>query len=310
MLSKILPWDFIQKYPKTIDLSKFGIHSFIIDEPYLERVILDRMPKKELKFSLYSGNEITRDFIEEHFLNLSFFGNSEPILVMNAENIPNSSFDFLLETEIDWSDRLLVLFFTKSGKQALEFVKNKKVQGIEFSAVAPWDGPKLWQFCQKTRNINLDGTVTRFVLENLEHNYESFFCLIDTVKTNFPEGIVNFKILQELVTKERWDFFLLIDLFHRSPKLFFEEVLKKDIDYDWLRTLSSSMQGHLTKVLYPEELLKKDKLSKYDQTILEMNKKLDRNMIKYYMGFFSDLEISAKSSDAFLVNRLRLETLK
>ncbi|MDD4974792.1 MAG: hypothetical protein PHY93_10605 [Bacteriovorax sp.] len=310
MLSKILPWDFIQKYPKTIDVQQVGICSFLIDEPYLERVILDRLPKKDLKFSLYSGSAVTRDFIEEHFVNLSFFGENEPILIMNAETIPASSLDYLLETDIDWSGRLLLLFFTKSNKQFLALGKHKKVQAIELELPRFWEGAKLWQFCQKARDINLDGTVTRFALENLEHNFESFFWMIDTIKMNFPEGIVNFKVLQELVTKERWDFFELIDLFHRSPKLFFEEILKKEMDYDWLRTLSAFMQTHLTKILFPLDLKNKGKLSKYDQSVLEMSEKLNRDMVKYYMGFFSELEILSKSSDIFLVNRLRLETLK
>ena len=310
MLSKILPWDFIQKHPKTVDVLQVGISAFLIDEPYLERVILDRLPKKELKFSLYSGVEVTRDFLEEHFVNLSFFRENEPILIMNAETIPASSVDYLLETEIDWSERLLLLFYTKSNKQFQALGKHKKVQAIELELPRFWEGAKLWQFCQKARDINLDGTVTRFALENLEHNFESFFWLIDTIKMNFPEGIVNFKVLQELVTKERWDFFDLIDLFHRSPKLFFEEILKKETDYDWLRTLSAFMQTHLTKILFPEELRNKGKLSKYDQSVLEMSEKLNRDMVKYYMGFFSELEILSKSSDIFLVNRLRLETLK
>lgn len=310
MLSKILPWDFIQKYPKTIDQEQFGIYSFLIDEPYLERVILDRLPKKDLKFSLYSGSEVTRDFIEEHFVNLSLFGGSESILIMNAETVPASSMDYLLETEIDWSAHLILFFFTKSNKSFLSFAKNKKVEAFELELPRSWDGAKLWQFCQKAREVNLEGTVARFALENLEHNFESFFGLIDTIKTNFPEGIVNLKTLQELVTRERWDFFILIDLFHRDPKLFFEEILKKEIDYDWLRTLSASMQTHLVKILYPEEIRNKPKHSKYEQTILEMSEKLNRDRLRYYLGFFSDLEILSKSSDVFLVNRLRLETLK
>ncbi|MDO9183637.1 MAG: hypothetical protein Q7U04_14580 [Bacteriovorax sp.] len=310
MLSKILPWDFIQKYPKTIDPLQLGIHSFLIDEPYLERVMLERLPKAELRFSLYTGSEISRDFIEEHFVNLSFFSQNDPILIINAENIPTGILDFLLETEIDWAAYLLVLFFTKSSKQHNEFVKNKKVQAFELELPRFWEGAKLWQFCQKARNINLDGTVSRFALENLEHNFESFFWFIDTVKMNFPDGPVDIKILESLVVKERWDFFNLIDIFHRSPKAFFEEVLKKELDYDWMRTLAAFMQTHLTKILFPEDLKNKGKLSKYDQSVLEMSEKLNRNSVKYYLGFFSELEILSKSSDILLVNRLRLETLK
>ena len=310
MLSKILPWDFIQKYPKTIDPNQLGIYTFLIDQPYLDRVILDRLPRKELKFSLYTGAEITREFIEEHCMNLSFFGENEPILVMNAENIPASSLDFLLEIETDWDQRLLVLFFTKSNKQFLPFSKNKKVMAIELELPRFWEGAKLWQFCQKAREINLDGTVTRFALENLEHNFDSFFGLIDTIKLNFPNGIVNLKVLQDLVTRERWDFFELIDIFHRSPKLLFVLMLKKELDYEWMRAFSVFMQGHLVKILFPNDLKNKGKLSKYDQSVLDMSANLNRDMIKYYMRFFSELEIHSKSSNVFLIDSLRLEALK
>ena len=310
MLSKVLPWDFIQKYPKTIDSKQFGIHAFLIDDAYLERVVFDRLPKKEIPFSLYSGGEFTRDFIEEHFINLSFFSSTDNIQVMNAESIPAGSLDFLVETEIDWSDRFLLLFFTKSNKQFTEFAKNKKVNAIELELPRFWEGAKLWQFCQKAREINLDGLVSRFVLENLEHNFESFFWVIDTIKMNFPDGKVDLKKLQELVTKERWDFFELIEVFHRGPKYFFQEILKKDMDYDWMRALSAFMQTHLVKILFPEEIQNKSKLSKYDQSVIEMSEKMNRKAVRSYLDFFAELEILAKSNDVLLVNRIRLELLK
>lgn len=310
MLSKILPWDFIQKFPKTINPTKFGPHAFLIDDPYLERVILDRLPKKEIKFSIYSGSEFTRDFIEEHFVNLSFFSESDHILIMNAETIPAASIEFLLAGDFDWENRFLLFFFTKSNKQFTELGKSKKIEAMELELPRFWEGAKMWQFAQKAREVNLEGTVSRFALDNLEHNFESFFWLIDTIKMNFPNGIVNLAVLTELVKKERWDFFELIDLFNRNPKLFFQEILKKDIDYDWMRTLSAFMQTHLVKVLFPEELKLKGKLSKYDQSVIDVSAKLNRDVVKYYLAFFAELEIQSKSSDVLLLDRLRLEAIK
>lgn len=315
MLSKILPWDFIQKYPKTIDPKNYGIHSFLIDDPYLERVLLDRLPREEktgIKLALYSGNEFSRDFIEEHFVNLSFFSESDHILIMNAENIPANSIEFLLEAQIDFSHRFLLFFFTKSHKQFAELAKSKLdyVHATELEMPRFWEGAKLWQFAQKAREVNFDGVVNRFALEQLEHNFESFFWLIDTIKINFPDGKVDLKILSDLVKKERWDFFELIDLFNKNPKLFFLEILKKEMDYDWMRTLSAFMQTHLVKILFPEEIRAKGKLSKYDQSVLVMSESLKREDVQFYLRFFSELEIMAKSSDVFLVDRLRLEVLK
>lgn len=311
MLSKYLPWDFLPKFPTTIDKKKPGIYAFLISDPYMERVLLERIPKSaELPFALYSGVDITRDFIEEHFVNLSFFSNTDHIQVINGENIPAANLKFILESSIDWSDRFFLVFFTKTNKGFTDFTKDPNVQGVVIEEPRFWEGAKLWQFCQKARDINLPADVSRFVLDHLEHTFESFFWVIDTIKMNFPDGKINNEELRLLVKKERWDFFELIDIFNESPKRFFQEVLKKeDKDYEWFRALFAFMQGHLAKVLFPEELRLKAKLSKYDQSILVVSEKWARNEVVNYLKFFSELEILAKSKDELLTNRLRLEII-
>jgi len=312
MRSKMLPWDFILKYPKTIDIDQFGLYSFLVDDAYLERVLFDRLPKADFKFTIYSGHKFTIDFIEEHFINLSFFSESDHILIMNAETIHAASFEFLLNEKIDLIDRFLLLFFTKTSKNYTELAKakNDNYFSIELEMPRFWEGAKLWQFTQKARGVNFDGTVTRFALENLEHSFESFFWFIDTVKTNFSDSKIDINKLHDLVKKERWDFFELIEIFNHNPKLFFLEILKKDMDFDWMRTMSAFMQTHLVKILFPKEIEAKSKLSKYDQSVLVMSKKLNRNLVQYYLNLFSELEILAKSNDVFLVDKLKLETLK
>ena len=101
MLSKFLPWDFLPKYPSTIDKKKTGIYAFLVEDPYMERVLLERIPKNEIKFSLYSGVDITRDFVEEHFINLSFFSNFDHMEVINSENIKPEVLKFLVEAYMD-----------------------------------------------------------------------------------------------------------------------------------------------------------------------------------------------------------------
>ncbi|MBY0412594.1 MAG: hypothetical protein K2Q18_00440 [Bdellovibrionales bacterium] len=311
MLSKVLPWDFLPKLPQTIDKKSPGIYAFLVEDPYMERILLDRIPKGEdLPFSLYSGVEFTRDFIEEHFVNLSFFSSTNHIQIINGENITADNLKFLLESNIDWNERFLVIFFTKTNKGFTEFTKDKSVQGFVIEAPRFWEGAKLWQFCQKCREINLPGDVGRFVLDHLEHNFESFFWVIDTIKMNFPDGKINIEELKTLVKKERWDFFELIEIFNESPKKFFHEILKKDdMDYEWFRALFAFMQTHLSKVLFPEELRDKAKLSKYDQSILVVSEKWSREQVIESLKFFSQLEILAKSRDEMILNQIRLKLL-
>ena len=310
MLSKFLPWDFLPKHPQTIDSKKAGLYAFLIEDPYLERLLLDLMPKKDIPFSIYTGVEISRDFLEEHLVNLSFFSTTDHIQVMNAENIQALNLNFLAEVEIDWSERFMVLFFTKTSKAFTEFTKHPHVQAFHIEEPRFWEGAKLWQFCQKARGVNFPADVSRFVLDSLEHNFESFFWVIETIKMNFPEGKINLEELRLLVKKERWDFFSLIDIFDQKPKDFFHEILKKDLDYTWLQTLFSFMQGHLAKVLFPEEIKNKGKLSKYDQAILFASEKVPREETMNYLKFFSELEILAKSKDELILNKIRLELLK
>ncbi len=308
MLSKLLPWDFLPKHPQTIDPKKPGLYAFLVTDPFMERILLERLPKKDIPLALYSGVEITRDFIEEHFINLSFFSSTDHIQVINGENIPAANLSLLTESGIDWSERFMVIFFTKSGKTFTDFAKREGVQAFEVEEPRFWEGAKLWQFCQKAREINLPADISRFVLDHLEHNFESFFWVIDTIKMNFPDGKINGEELRSLVKKERWDFFELIEVFNESPKKFFSEVLKKDDqDYEWFRALFAFMQGHLSKVLFPEELRDKAKLSKYDQSILVVSEKWPRSEVMKYLKFFSELEIQAKSRDEFLSAKLRLE---
>jgi hypothetical protein len=310
MLSNFLPWDFLPKHPQTIDTKKPGLYAFLIDDPYLERLLLNRVPKKEIPFSIYSGVEVTRDFIEEHLVNLSLFSTTDHIQVMNAENIQATNLSFLAQAQIDWSERFMALFFTKTSKAFTEFAKYDHVQAIHVEEPRFWEGAKLWQFCQKAREITLPPDVSRFVLESLEHNFESFFWVIDTIRMNYPDGKINTAELQILVKKERWDYFELVDVYIEKPKIFFQEIIKKDIDFLWLQMLFSFMQGHLGKALFPEEIKSKGKLSKYDQVILQASERFSRQDLLASLKFFSDLEIQAKSRDELLINRLRLETLK
>lgn len=310
MLSKLSPWDFYSKYPTTIDPKKAGLYAFLITDPYLERILLDRLPKNLIETSLYSGVDITRDFIEEHFINLSFFSELDHIQVINAENIPSQQLTMLLDDSLDWGERFLILVFTKSSKGFLDLAKNKKSLAFELEEVKFWDGPKLWQFCQKARSVSYATEISRYILESLEHSFESFLWAIDTIELNFDSGKVTLEELKTLIKKERWDFFSLVDIFHQSPKKFFDEILKKeDLDYEWLRGLCAFMQGHLAKALSPQEIRLKSKPSKYDLGLLNLSEGWSHAQIVASIKFFSECEIMAKSSDQLLLNNLRMKVL-
>lgn len=307
MLSKFQPWDYLPKHPLVIDQKKPGLYAFLITDPYIEHILLAHLPKKEMTFSLYSGADVTRDFIDEHLVNLSFFSSVDHMHIMNAENIPAAAMKHLMDASIDWSERFLVLVFTKSNKAFLDLTKLSTTFGVEIEEPKFWDGPKMWQFSLKARSLNVSNEISKIVLDHLEHNFESFLWIIDTIKTYYPDGNITPDQLREIIKKERWDFFELVDLFNQKPQTFFQEILKKETDFEWLRGLFAFMQTHLVKVLFPEEIRKKYKLSKYDNAILDVSENWSRSEVMRLLQFFSECEILAKMSDPLVVDRVRLE---
>ena len=174
MLSKNILWDFFSKHPTGIDVKKPGLYSFLNSDPYIERMVLDRIKLTQIPFSLYSGNEVTFDFIEEQFINLSFFSTTDHIKIVNAENIPQHLLSKIIVISADLNDRFVLLFFSKTTKSITEFLKHESNSAFELEQARFWEGAKLWQFCCKVRALEVQAEVTRFILENLEHTTENF----------------------------------------------------------------------------------------------------------------------------------------
>ena len=310
MLSKSILWDFFSKHPTIIDIKKPGLYSFLNTDPFIERMILDRLKQTNLHFTLYSGNEISFDFIEEQFINLSFFSSTEHIKIVNAENIPQNLLTKLLEITNNIDDRFLLLFFSKTTKTISEFLKHESNIAFEIEQARFWEGAKLWQFCCKMRGLEVRSDVTRYILESIEHTTEHFMWAIDIITLAKEEKPITINDLKEIIKRERFDNFLLAAKFQEKPHLFFQEVLKKeDLDFEWFRSIFSFMQSHLVKVLNPDDLRKKNKLSQYDQAILEMSEQWSRQNVILFIQFFSECEILAKSHDPQLLNKLRLQII-
>ncbi len=310
MHSKFLPWDFIHKFPQTISTNSNGLLAYLTSDPYIEAILTKQLPKKEKMFHCYSGSDITRDFIEEHFCNLSFFSQNENIYIINAELIPAQNFVLFSEKISDLANQLVVLFFTKSTKLFLELSKRDDTQVVTIEAPRFWEGQKMLSLAMKVKQVDLKPEVIRFLLENLEHNFESFFRALDSIKVTFENGQIDFSILKELILRERFDFFEMVDLYYQNPNKLYKVMLSNELDFDWLRSLANFMQGHLAKILFPQEIREKNKLSKYDEAILFNNERLNLENVQNDLKYFSELEILAKSKDQLILNSLRLKILE
>ncbi len=164
MHSKILPWDFVSKFPQTINSAKTGVYAFLSSDPYIEHILSKNLPRKNLSFRCYTGLDITKDYIEEHFCNLSFFSQTENIFIMNAELMSANNYPLLLEKIPEISNQYIVLFFSKTNKLFLELQKIVNVETFTIEAPRFWEGPKMLQFAAKEKKVNLKNLFFLFFL--------------------------------------------------------------------------------------------------------------------------------------------------
>jgi DNA polymerase III delta subunit len=311
MHSKFLPWDFIDKYPQTISRNSNGIFAILSPDPYIEGILTKNLPKQEKEFQCYTGSDISREFIEEHFCNLSFFSQNENLYIINGEMISVQNSSLFLEKMNEIAvQSTIVLFFSKSSKLFLELTKHSTVQAFTIESPRFWEGQKMLQLGTKEKKLDLKPDVIKFILDNIEHNFESIFRALDIIKISFSDANINLAQLKALITRERFDIFELVDLYYQNPKKLYEVMLSNELDFDWLRSVASFMQGHLVKILFPMELMAKGKLSKYDQAIVFQREKLNKEAVKNDLTFFADLEIFAKARDQLILNHLRLKIIK
>jgi hypothetical protein len=310
MLSKMLPWDYVSKFKTGFNLTTKGIISLVVEDPFIDRLIKDRLPKKELNIRVFVGSEITNNFLEENFYNYSLFSETSDLMIINSELIPIDVLSKLLLELEEYSDSFIFLIFQKTNKGINELFKKTKLNVIEIETPKFWEGPKLLSFLCRELKLNLTSEVNNFILENVEHNSESFFHALQLINLNFENNKIDLNLLKELITRERFDFFSQLDLYHSNNSNFFKSIMPKELDFEWLMILSISMQSHLVKILNPEEIRKKDKPTKYDLNILKWSEQMTREEIKNELVYFSELEIMAKMKDTFIKEKLRMRSIK
>lgn len=311
MHSKVKPWDFFSGHKNFDSFFKSPtLIGFISVDPYIEKILKDKLKAQTQQFRLYSGNEITKNFLEEQFLNLTLFSEPESIKVINAEQIPNDVLNFFVNEIAPKLEVSVVLFFTKTNKGITEILKKSSSQFFELEEAKSWDGQKLLNLFLNEEKLKLNFEAQRFILDNIENTTDSFVELIGQLKMDFGDTEIDREALRTYIQKNRFDFFDLIDQYHRDRKKFLITLSRKSTDHEWFRQFSLSFQSYLAKVLNPEEIRNKDKLTKYDQGILAASENEPRTKLQTDLRLFSELEIMAKSKDEFLKDKIRYEILK
>lgn len=312
MPSKISTFDFLRQF----STPKKGVHIYVINDPFVETFLKNRL-KENAKFDLITGSELTRNFLEERFANLSLFALDANVLVLNGEAITEKTFSFWLESEFVIDEHLLIILASKDHKQFAKLEGKKLIQYVIVEQPKFWEGAKILDLVLQELKYELAPVYKELFLEKIENNFESFHQLITKLKLIRPSGFKfervthaeNLNFLAENIEENKTDFFKLIDILNQSPRKFFYTIQKTERDIEYYLSLSLFMQGHIQKSSFPSLIKNKIKLSQYDRQILQTAESFTDGERAKLEETFSDMEIMSKSKSVQLKQFIRLQCM-
>jgi len=312
MPSKISTFDFLRNFK----VPTAGAHLYFINDPFIETFTKNRL-KESLGFDLLTGNELTRNFLEERFLNWSLFSENKPILVLAAESINEKVLDFWLKEEMKVNDQLLILMAQKDQKIFAKLEAKGCVSYTQVEAPKFWEGAKMLDLVLQELSYKMAPVYKEFLLEKLEHSFESFYQALIKIQLLRPEGLAADKnlmdahlaLLAETVEENKVDFFKMIDTLNQNPRKFFYGLSKSDRDFDYYLSLALFMQGHFQKSAAPGLIREKTKLNQYDRQILETSESFNAEEKFRLEKIFAEMELMAKLKSERLKQFIRLQCM-
>jgi DNA polymerase III delta subunit len=314
MLSKWAPWELLKNYPNFFPATK-GLVIYLIQDPFLERIFMARFEKSQLSQTPWrkmTGVETNVPSIEEAVFNPGLLGADESILVRRAHEFSSAVTNYLLETEINPSDKQFVLVFSKENKLFKKLSKEEHVTSIVVKETPFWEYRKLFEFMASELEVRCSFEVQSYILENVSSDVGEYFNALTKLSQYFREKVIdNLDQVKLIITPNKFDQFLLASLFSKKDfKSFYEKLSVIENDYDSMRSLFSFMQGHLIKMADHSYIEKKARPSKYDKEIEACAKLWQEDELSHSLRKFSKWEVLAKQKSANLISEMKRHTLR
>ncbi len=314
MRSNFSPWDFIKSNPDVRPSNSEGIFAINSCDPYVEKIIIDRLEQSSFNGNLIPilGTDLTIDWIENNLLSLGLFGGGDSYLVLHAEDISAKVKDYMISNSLAVEGRYLVLCFSKGSR--LFDTLSKKLDGEYINITAPkfWEGRKLLDFLSEELKVRLPYNVSNYLLEAVQtdDSSELYHCL-NLIKLHFEDRPIDLDKVKGLIATSKLDNFKFATLFGQKKfAQFWKELDAIELTFEQLRTFFSFMAGHLYKMFDPSYSSKKGRLTKYDQEILALSKRWDKEELQEKIRQFSELEVLAKSKDSSIFQKIRVDYIQ
>lgn len=314
MLSKWKLWDFFKANPRSVSPERKGVYAARCFDPIVMKLFKDQIPKnyfQDEKLHIQMGKEISADWLEENLKTLGLFGNTDSYLIHFAEEIPKDAQELFLEGNLLVDERYVILSFSGPSDFFSALCEKKEVSGIEIQPPMFWETREFLEFFSSYTGVYLDYRASQRLQESVEATCSNYLNILEQLKINFGSESITLERLEEVLTKEKLDQFLLAELFgSKKFSNFYKGLLSVSADNVALLRFFAFMQKHMGKICDPSYLDSKKKLSKYDRQILSCSKIWKKSEALRSIEYFKEMEVEAKLGLPLLQQKLRRDYLK
>lgn len=307
-------WEYFQKNTHFLRDASPGVYALKAQESLSVKLVMDTFDKEKLyekKFHVVLGNELTAQWIDDHWQSLSLFGNEQSYLVLSAQDIAPEVEDKILERDLISDNCFYCFHFENESEFFKRLDKLKKATCIEITPPNFWEYRQLLEFLSSHLQVYLNYEASSMALESLEEDIVQYYNLLNQLKLNYADQNIGAEEISHFISKQKLDQFLLANLFAQKKfTLFYRNLLEltsSDQDY---RSFFSFMQRHMAKIADPRFLDGKKKLSKYDRQILDAHKIWPEDAIWRSVNYFKQLETDAKLSSSLLGAKIKRNYLR
>lgn len=314
MLSKWKLWDFFKANPRSVDPERKGLYAVHCFDPIVMKLFKDQIPKNyfaDERLRILTGKEVTAEWLEDNLKTMGLFGNTESYLIHFAEELSSEAREILLEEGLLLDERYFILSFSKNDDFFKALASKENVTGIEIQAPMFWENREFLEFFSNQTGVYLDYKASQLLQESVEATCSNYLNVLEQLKINFGSDSIDVKKLEEVLSKERLDQFLLAEMFgSKRFSAFYKSLLGAGVDNVALLRFFAFMQKHMGKICDPSYLDSKKKLSKYDRQILSCSKIWNKGQALRSIEYFKELETDAKLNRPLLSHKIKRDYLR
>ena len=286
---KITDSDFVSLAKRALDKKLFGI-SFC--STYFLGHFLDVLKGLNSSVTFINTSVVNEAWIDAHSVQIDLFSEENIFVVLDGSKLSDS----LLDRIVNEVEANLIFCDCQKMDKLIS-----KIGGIDLIAPKFWEYGSLATFLAKLHNISLTSVELEAIDLSIEKSIDSYWKLFQQI-SQFNEKSQK-HVIHELIEEQRFfDQFKFVDLLNVKQKNKLLTSLLEVKSFTQLELLCTFLVTHGLKILDPSSLIKKSKLTRFDQSILKASKLWGENELISYLGILKRVSFlcRSKKKEAFI----------